>query len=84
MVMVQLTPEQANDIQERNRLRNVIREQVGENTNPKVPVIGVIAAGHQRQFVRLGVQFRVPDCNSAVNALVREGFPARPHALAPR
>ncbi|MGC9503572.1 DNA polymerase III subunit alpha [Baaleninema sp.] len=82
MVMVKLTPEQAGDIQERNRLRDVIRTQVGENTESKVPVIGVIASGHQRQFVRLGAQFRVPDCERAVGALTVAGFPARPYALA--
>lgn len=82
MVLVQLTPDQAKDIQERNRLRDVICSRVPENSNPKVPVIGVISAGHKRQFVRLGAQFRVPDSDDAVVALRGAGYPARSHALA--
>lgn len=82
MVLVQIPPEDAGDIQKRHQLRDIIRARVPENSNPKVPVIGVISAGHQRQFVRLGAQFRVPDCDDVVAALRSQGYVARSHALA--
>ncbi|MFP4221754.1 MAG: OB-fold nucleic acid binding domain-containing protein [Phormidium sp.] len=82
MVLVKLNPEQAGDIQQRHQLRDVLRSQVPEDSKPKVPVIGVIAAGHQRQLVRLGHQFQVMDCDQAVAALNRAGYPARRHSLA--
>jgi len=42
-----------------------------------VPVIAVIGANQQRQFVRLGAQFRVKDPEAAVNALVKANFQAK-------
>lgn len=78
MVMVELDPKLAGDIEHQHRLRNVIRNHQGDD--PKyahVPVIAVIGTSQQRQFVRLGAQFRVNDPESTVNALVQANFKAQ-------
>lgn len=81
MVMINLTPQQAGTIEQQHRLRTILQEQVGDKDNAKVPVVAAIGSAYQRQFVRLGVQFRVQDCESAVNALKSAGFLAYPHSL---
>ncbi|HSM84236.1 MAG TPA: OB-fold nucleic acid binding domain-containing protein [Nodosilinea sp.] len=78
MVMVELDPRLAGDIEQQHRLRNVIRSNQGDDPKyARVPVIAVIGANQQRQFVRLGAQFRVKDPEAAVNALVKADFKAR-------
>jgi DNA polymerase-3 subunit alpha len=84
MVMVELDPKLAGDIEQQHRLRNVIRNHQGEDPKyARVPVIAVIGTSHQRQFVRLGAQFRVNDPEAAVNALVQANFNARATPLVP-
>jgi DNA polymerase III subunit alpha len=78
MVMVELDPKLAGDIEQQHRLRNVIRSNQGDDPKyARVPVIAVISANQQRQFVRLGAQFRVKDPDATVNALVKADFKAK-------
>jgi len=78
MVMVELDPNLAGDIEQQHRLRNVIRNNQGDDPRyARVPVIAVIGSNQQRQFVRLGAQFRVRDPEAAVNALIKADFKAR-------
>ncbi|MBE9109462.1 DNA polymerase III subunit alpha [Nodosilinea sp. LEGE 07298] len=78
MVMVELDPRLAGDIEQQHRLRNVIRNNQGDDPKyARVPVIAVIGANQQRQFVRLGAQFRVKDPEAAVTALVNANFQAK-------
>jgi DNA polymerase III subunit alpha len=77
MIMVELTPYQATTIEEQNRLRDVLKEQVGEKDKAKVPVIGIVQAGGFRQLVRFGRQFWVQDSMNAVMALQNAQFMAR-------
>lgn len=78
MVMVELDPRLAGDIEQQHRLRNVIRSNQGDDPKyARVPVIAVIGVNQQRQFVRLGAQFRVKDPEAAVNALVKADFKAK-------
>ncbi|PZV07640.1 MAG: trans-splicing intein-formed DNA polymerase III subunit alpha C-terminal partner DnaE-C [Leptolyngbya sp.] len=78
MVMVELDPRLAGDIEQQHRLRNVIRNNQGDDPKyARVPVIAVIGGNQQRQFVRLGAQFRVKDPEAAVNALVKADFKAK-------
>ncbi|WP_017297173.1 trans-splicing intein-formed DNA polymerase III subunit alpha C-terminal partner DnaE-C [Nodosilinea nodulosa] len=78
MVMVELDPRLAGDIEQQHRLRNVIRSNQGDDPKyARVPVIAVIGANQQRQFVRLGAQFRVKDPEAAVTALMNANFQAR-------
>ncbi|BAZ37422.1 DNA polymerase III alpha subunit [Calothrix sp. NIES-4101] len=82
MVMVELTPEQATTLEERDRLRNILVSQSGEKDKAKIPVIGVVQAGGSRQLVRFGRQFWVQDSINAINALQSANFPARIQPLA--
>ncbi len=84
MVMVELTPEIADDIQQRMRLKNIIQANQGnEPEHANVPVIAVIEQGKQRRLVRLGAQFRVKDPEATVNALSKADFKARMSPLLP-
>ena len=78
LVMVELDPRLAGDIEQQHRLRNVLRSNQGEDPRAaRVPVIAVIGEPHQRQVVRLGAQFRVLDPDATVKALVRADFKAK-------
>ena len=78
MVMVELDPQIASDIEQQHRLRNVIRNSQGDDpAYARVPVIAVIGAAGQRRLVRLGAQFRVKDPELTINALARADFKAR-------
>jgi len=81
LVMVDLTPQQAGDIQEQHRLKTILQEQSGEKEKAKVPVVGIITGQHQRQMVRFGRQFWVQDYQAAVEALGNARFPARVQPL---
>ncbi|MEM6519452.1 MAG: DNA polymerase III subunit alpha [Cyanobacteria bacterium P01_C01_bin.70] len=78
MVMVDLDPNIAADIEQQHRLRNVIRNNQGNDPKyARVPVIAVIGKTGQRRLVRLGAQFRVQDPEATINALARADFKAR-------
>ncbi|MEM6436861.1 MAG: trans-splicing intein-formed DNA polymerase III subunit alpha C-terminal partner DnaE-C, partial [Cyanobacteria bacterium P01_D01_bin.115] len=77
MVMVELDPQIADDIQQRLRLKNIIQSHQGDSQDhANVPVIAIIGKANQRQLVRLGAQFRVKDPEAAINALARADFKA--------
>jgi DNA polymerase III subunit alpha len=81
MVLVELEPQIAADIEHQHRLRTLLLEHRGEDEKAKVPVVAIVAAQERRHFVRFGAQFRVKDHQAAVNALVKAGFQARASAL---
>lgn len=81
MVMVELEPKQAGDYMECDRLRNILKEQRGEDEKAKIPVVAIVSALSRRQFIRLGGQFKVQNPQAAVNALSQAGFQARTSAL---
>ncbi|BAY18721.1 DNA polymerase III alpha subunit [Anabaenopsis circularis NIES-21] len=74
LVMVELTPQQAITIEERHKLRNILKELSGDKENAKVPVIGIVQTGNSRQLVRFGRQFWVQDSRSTVLALQNARF----------
>jgi DNA polymerase III subunit alpha len=76
LIMVELTPLQADNIEERDRLRTILKEQSGNKDKAKIPVIGIVQAGNSRQLVRFGRQFWVQDSLSTVIALQNARFPA--------
>jgi DNA polymerase-3 subunit alpha len=82
MVMVELTPKQAGNIDDQHQLRTILQAQMGEKEQAKVPIVAAITAGSRRQFVRLGNQFRVKDYQATVNALQQAGFSARASSVA--
>ncbi len=81
MVRVELSQEQAMDIQKLHQLREVLKaHQSGETEGAKVPVIAALP--YHSQMVRLGNQFWVTDDSTAVAALTKAGFKAIPDAIA--
>ncbi|HEY9859958.1 MAG TPA: hypothetical protein V6D16_10675, partial [Candidatus Obscuribacterales bacterium] len=81
MLMVELDPQRASDIEAQHRLRTILLEHRGEEDKAKIPVVAIISASNRRQFVRLGAQFRVQNYQAAVNGLAEAGFQARASAL---
>ncbi|MEM8504480.1 MAG: DNA polymerase III subunit alpha [Cyanobacteria bacterium P01_D01_bin.1] len=78
MVMLDLEPSIAGDIEKQSRLRNILMELQGENKfAAKTPVIAVIRTRNQRQAVRLGNQYRVLNAETAVASLKAANFNAR-------
>ncbi len=76
MVMVELNPQQAGDIEELHRLKTILQEQSGDKEKAKMPVIGIVQAENSRKLVRLGWQFCVQDSRITVQALQNARFTA--------
>jgi DNA polymerase III subunit alpha len=74
-VVVEIAPDEAADIQMRQRLKTVLQNQTSEAA--KIPVVAKIGDHQQSQYVRLGVQFRVSDDLQTVRQLAQAGFNAR-------
>ncbi|NJO43112.1 MAG: trans-splicing intein-formed DNA polymerase III subunit alpha C-terminal partner DnaE-C [Cyanobacteria bacterium RU_5_0] len=81
MVMVELKPQTARDITRQHHLRTILLAQRGEEEKGKIPVIAVVSGPDRREIVRLGVQFRVQDHRSTVEALAKAGFQASTSSL---
>ncbi|NJL10627.1 MAG: trans-splicing intein-formed DNA polymerase III subunit alpha C-terminal partner DnaE-C [Calothrix sp. SM1_7_51] len=77
LLVVEITPQQASNIEQRDMLRNILREHAGDKDKPKIPVIGIVQAGNYRQLVRFGKQFWVQDPRATYMALTNAGFPAQ-------
>jgi DNA polymerase-3 subunit alpha len=82
MVMVELSPYQAGDIQEQHRLKDILLGHKGEADNAKIPVVGIVNCATRRIFVPFGQQFRVENSHNVVNALQLAGYEARSEAIA--
>jgi DNA polymerase-3 subunit alpha len=83
LVMIDLSVDMAIDIAQRNYLREVLKQQRGEDDAGRVPVVASVGGQGQRRLVRFGVQFRVQDPQRAVAALTQAGFQARTSSLLP-
>jgi DNA polymerase-3 subunit alpha len=81
MVMLELTPQQAGNIEVQHQLREVLQTQRDDEDQAKIPVIAIVASKGRRQLVRLGPKFRVQDQQKAVTALTTAGFQARSASL---
>lgn len=81
MVMVELPPTIASDIEQQHRLRTVILQHRGEEAQAKTPVVAIVHSQERRYFVRFGPQFRVQNHQAAISALGQAGFQARAAAL---
>lgn len=77
MVMVELNPQQASNIEELHRLKTILQEHSGDKDKAKMPVIGIIQTESSRKLVRLGWQFCVQDARITVQALQNARFPAQ-------
>ncbi len=82
MVMLDIDPSVAGDIEKQNRLRDVLKVLQGEDRfAAKTPVIAVIRTRHQRHAIRLGNQYRVRNAEAAVAALQAANFNAKAKPL---
>ncbi|HYX14961.1 MAG TPA: OB-fold nucleic acid binding domain-containing protein [Nostoc sp.] len=81
MVMVELNPQQAGNIDELHRLKIILQEHSGDKEKAKMPVIGIIQTENSRKLVRLGWQFCVQDSRITVQALQNASFPAHIKSL---
>ncbi|MEH1845348.1 MAG: OB-fold nucleic acid binding domain-containing protein [Nostoc sp.] len=81
MVMVELNPQQAGNIEELHRLKTILQEQSGDKEKAKMPVIGIIQTETSRKLVRLGWQYCVQDSRITVQALQNASFPAHLKSL---
>jgi DNA polymerase-3 subunit alpha len=84
MVMVNITPQQALNSSEQNKLKGILQEQSGDKNKAKVPVIAIIGKGKNRQFVRFGQNFWVQDESATVESLKNAGFLAYAEPLITR
>ncbi|MEH2319637.1 helix-hairpin-helix domain-containing protein [Nostoc sp.] len=84
MVMVELNPQQAGNIEELHRLKTILQEQSGDKEKAKMPVIGIIQTENSRKLVRLGWQFCVQDSRITVQALQNASFTAHIKSLTGR
>jgi DNA polymerase III subunit alpha len=81
MVMVELNPQQARDIEELRRLQTILKEHSGDKEKANMPVIGIVQSDNYRQFVRFDWQFCVQDSRITVQALQNARFNAHLKSL---
>ncbi|MFN6464608.1 MAG: OB-fold nucleic acid binding domain-containing protein [Nostoc sp. DedVER02] len=81
MVMVELNPQQAGNMEELHRLKTILQEHSVDKEKAKMPVIGIIQTENSRKLVRLGWQFCVQDSRITVQALQNASFPAHIKSL---
>jgi DNA polymerase-3 subunit alpha len=81
MVMVELEPTVASDIEQQHRLRTVLLQHRGEDDRAKIPVVAIVRNQEKRYFVRFGPQFRVQNHQATISALSKAGFQARTESL---
>ncbi|MEH2225521.1 helix-hairpin-helix domain-containing protein [Nostoc sp.] len=81
MVMVELNPQQAGDIDYLHDLKRILQEQSGDKEKAKMPVIGIIKTENSHKFVRLGWQFCVQNSRITVQALQNASFTAHIKSL---
>ncbi|AHJ28268.1 trans-splicing intein-formed DNA polymerase III subunit alpha C-terminal partner DnaE-C [Nodularia spumigena CS-584] len=81
MVMVELNPQEAGDIEHLHHLKTILQEQSGDKEQARTPVIGIIQSENSRQLVRLGWQFCVQYSGRTVQALQNARFTAHTKSL---
>jgi DNA polymerase III subunit alpha len=74
MVVIDLDLQQAKDIGEQDKLRNLLRANQPEEIG-RIPVVIRISAHQQSRLIRLGQQFRVSDAKTVMQSLYSH-FPA--------
>ncbi|GAX34189.1 helix-hairpin-helix domain-containing protein [Nodularia sp. NIES-3585] len=81
MVMVELNPQEAGDIEHLHHLKTILQEQSGDKEQARTRVIGIIQSENSRQLVRLGWQFCVQYSGRTVQALQNARFTAHTKSL---
>ena len=86
LLVIEMTPQQAGNIEENYRLKTILKglkeeSAEKEKSKGKIPVIGIVKGENFSQPVRFGRQFWVQDSRSAIMALHNGRFFARIQAL---
>ncbi|MCU0532621.1 MAG: OB-fold nucleic acid binding domain-containing protein [Hydrococcus sp. Prado102] len=76
MVMIRLNLQEATDTLKQQNLKGILQEQSGDKNKAKIPVIGIVGSGEQRQLVRFGQNYWVQNEHTTVEALCHAGFSA--------
>ncbi len=78
LLLVELLPDQATDIEIQHRLRECLYQNrpAKDEFGVRVPVVAALRDGSSVRYVRLGHQFCVRDTNEAVNSLKQLSFKA--------
>ena len=78
LLLVDLLPDQANDVTVQHRLRECLQEHrpARDEFGVRVPVIAAVREKNQVRYVRLGHQFCVRDAKAAVISLKDRNFNA--------
>lgn len=74
MLMVELTPQQANNIEELHRLSTILHEQSTDKEKAKVPIIGIIQGENSRKLVKFGTRYYVQDARKTAQLLQNASF----------
>ena len=76
LLLVELLPSEANDIEVQHRLRECLYKHrpSKDELGVKVPVIAAVRKGEQVKYVKLGNQFCVCDINAAIESLKDKSF----------
>ncbi|MFB8792115.1 MAG: OB-fold nucleic acid binding domain-containing protein [Potamolinea sp.] len=80
MLIVELTPPQANDDKCKEKLKALLQEYSGEKNQGKIPVQAWVAPPYPRVF-SFSPKYWVQDCNTVVTVLKAAGFIAYPSPL---
>lgn len=76
MVMINMTTEEALNLEFQNKLKSILQEQSGDKNQAKIPVIGIIDNNKERIFVRFGNNFWVQNDQDTVQSLTNASFNA--------
>lgn len=81
MVLINLTPEEAIDAQQQQKLKSILPEQSGDKSRAKVPTMAIVNGETERIFVRFGDNYWVQSAEDTTQALENAGFSAYVQSL---
>jgi DNA polymerase-3 subunit alpha len=77
MIKIELSIEQALNPVYQSNLKGILQENSGDKSQAKIPVVALIVASQQSQWVRLGTNYWVQDEYAALESLKHAGFSAK-------
>jgi DNA polymerase III subunit alpha len=81
ILTIKLSLTEAVDRDRQARLKSILQARTGDRNTKKIPVVGIVTGGNQRQLVRFGENFWVADEIETVATLREEGFQAETQFL---
>jgi DNA polymerase-3 subunit alpha len=77
MIKIELSIEQAVNPVYQSNLKGILQENSGDKSQAKIPVVALVVAAQQSQWVRLGTNYWVQDEYAALESLKHAGFSAK-------